>query len=179
MFESSLSANRILKTYSCQTDPNTAVSLLDDSSLIQWRLNELDACFGETMKVFNSPIVSCRVPKHAYNSPDNYRNVVSFCGTSPDVKVNGLCGRFEVKSNLDFDSYDINIDNPLTARVRLCELDSTGRYLFIVTEVEEFTGKQLPAEAGFVKLVCTVVEMSRAEDRDETKSMVERFIYVN
>jgi hypothetical protein len=130
------------------------------------------------MKVFSSPIVACRLPKCAYDSPHNHRNVLSFCASSPDVKANALRGRFEVKSNLAVGCYDLEIDNPLTARIRVCELDASGRYAFFATEVEEFAGKQMPAETGFVKLVCTIVDMGRAEAEEATTVVVERLNYV-
>ena len=123
------------------------------------------------MKVFNSAISDLCLPQVAYNSSYNQNNVISFCGSSPDAKCSLLRRNFKVERNLL--GYDLSVDNPLTTSIKSCQIDANGRFGFMTTEIEDFSGKQLPAEAEFVKLNCTVFDLGQSDG-----CVIEQFSYI-
>lgn len=124
----------------------------------------------EDMKVFNSAITDCCLPQVAYNAHNNQSNVISYCSSSPDARCSLLRGNF--RENTTLLTYDLDIDNPLSAHIRLCKLDRNGRFGFIVNEIEDFAGKQLPAEANFVKVNCLVFDLPN------NNRIIDKFSYV-
>ena len=148
------------------------MSLLDNGNLVQWNLEALghNEIKFEDMKLFNSTIKDCCLPQIAYNSKFNQNNVISYCATSPDAKCNSLIGRFKVKSNIR--TYDLDMDNPLSTSIRLCRMDQNGRFCFIVNEIEDFAGKQIPAENDFVKINCAVLDLA------QNNKIIEQYSYV-
>lgn len=141
LFQSSLSANRILKSCASKIS-DIMLSLLDNGSIILWNLASLkvDAMKFDDMRVHNERVVDCFLTQVANNSTDNSSLALSYCNLSPDAKIQCLNDKFSVKSIIN-DSYN-GLDNPLQTIIKLCAMDDTGTYCFILTEVTEFKGKQ-------------------------------------
>ena len=172
VFQSTLSANRIVKSYSCRRS-DTLLSLLDNGRILQWNLSSLQTneIKFEDMRIFSSPLVDCFVPKIAFDSAHNCGNVLSYCGTSPDLKVHALNDSFQVRSSIK-SCYEPDMDNPLSATVNCCHLDDNGRFCFIVSDIDEFGGKRQPIEANFVKKNCVLLNLA------QNNKIIERFSYI-
>lgn len=171
LFQSSLAANRIVKSYSSELS-DSLISVLDNGSFIYWNLTSLDKNIEfEDMSTFSRPIVDCLLPSIDHDSIENSNIVLSYCGASPDAKIHELKNGFTVKSLLN-NNYNERIDNPLSARIKSISCDDRARYFFIVTDIDEFSGKRIPEESDFLKRVGCLIDIKY------TSVILEKFSYI-
>jgi hypothetical protein len=176
VFQSTLAANRIIKSYSCKTS-DILLSLLDNGQIIKWNLRNLynpNEIKFDDMRIFSSPIIDCCLPSIQFDSIKNRSNVISYSSNSPDLKVHSLsdpCG-FNVTKSIVKNTYDTNIDNPLSIHVESCTIDPNGRYCFILNSINDFAGRNLPTEAYFVKKNCSIIDLT------QNNRLIEKFTYI-
>jgi hypothetical protein len=157
IFQTNLSANRILKSSSSKTS-DMIVSLIDDGSLILWNLTniQVDTMMKfDDMRVHNDRVIDCLLP---LVKNENNNIALTYSNGSPDAKIHNLNNRFNVKSIIT-DSYNQILDNPLKTQIKSCSLDETGMYCFIVTCVQDFKGKQMQ-EKNFSKINCALIDLT-------------------
>ena len=171
IFQSTPSANRIIKSYSSSLN-NSIVSLLDDGHFIYWNLSNINKNINfEDMVLYSNPVANCCLPKLSFKSSNNSMLAISYSTASPDAKLHSLKDKFSVKTVLSA-YYNEQIDNPLSAQIESVHLDEAGRFCLIILNLEEFQGKRLPEDANFIKKVATLVTLN------EDALIIEKFSYI-
>lgn len=171
VFQSTLSANRIIKSYS-SNQSDSLVSLLDDGNLICWNLMNADKNIDfEDMALYGNPVIDCLLPKVDFNAKNNSNMALSYSKGSPDAKLHNLKDKFSIKSVV-CSYYDEKIDNPLSAKIDSIQVDESGRFCFLVIDMDEFYGKRIPEDLGFIKKVGSLIDLN-----NETIIM-EKFSYI-
>ncbi len=173
VFQSTLAANRIKKSCSSAC-LDCIVSLLDDGSLVCWNLKNVDKNLNfENMLVYDSRIVDCLLPRvSSFQADTSSSLLLTYCCTSPDIKVHALKQAGSVCSVLN-SYYDETRDDVLTSHVDSVTVDDTGRFCFVVLETENFAGKRMQEEdMNFVKKCGSLVDM-----HNQVATM-EKFTYI-
>lgn len=173
VFQSTLSANRIMKSYSSRIS-DALLSLLDDGKIILWNLKSIefkDMKF-EDMRMYNDAVVDCIGPAHGIGDNKQIGYAISYSNSSPDAKIHNLREGCIVQSILK--CYDEEgLDNPLTTSIRSITIDDFGRFGFIIYDIEDFQGKRLPDDKDFLKKACSLIDLSSDNHR-----VIEKFSYI-
>jgi hypothetical protein len=174
LFQSTLSANRILKSFPSRLS-DAFISLLDNGTLVVWNVGCVnysgDLTF-ENMNTFHEPITDCLIPAVASTHAANSNLVVSYARDYPDAKVHDLKNYAVASATLAVSSMGEKSDNSLTSCIRFVALDAHGRFCFLVNDVEDFVGKRLPDEQDFVKRICSVIDLTDGNRVVEKMSFV-------
>ncbi len=162
LFQSTLSANRIIKSFPSKIS-DAFVSLLDNGRLIVWNLsciNFKNVTF-EDMNTFHEPITDCLIPNVSHLNAKNSNLIVTFSSLYPDAKIHDLkinCAAKSVLANSLM--VDAVMDNLLTSSIKQITMDDFGRFCFVISDIEEFFGKRLPDEKDFLKRMCTLIDLN-------------------
>ncbi|RNA28355.1 NACHT and WD repeat domain-containing 2-like [Brachionus plicatilis] len=172
VFQSTLSANRIIKTISSRLQ-DLVVSLLDNGKILIWNLEAIDYkdIKFEDQRIFNSKIDACSSPQIGHNSSKNSNLCLVYSGAYPDAKTLHSKRNFYSKSVVKTCYFEKN-DNPFTSQIKLACLDDNGKFCFMVTDVQDFNGKKYPEEEGFYKKICSIIDLGN-ENR-----VIDEFSYV-
>ena len=162
--------------------------MLDNGRLLVWNLEFLAELKSNTpVDLFGAHkgnTIECRLPSVAYNSHRN--NHVAFSlGTNPsngrasNLLMHNLRNNACATRILDDSTQSQSLGGLLdgAAAVSLLAVDSGCRYCFIVGEIDEFAGKQLPSETDFVKKICCLLDVSDVRRRRHHR-MLETFSYI-
>ena len=172
VFQSTLSANRIIKSISSRLQ-DLVVSLLDDGKILIWNLEAIaykDIKF-EDQKIFNSKIEACFLPNIAHNSIKNSNLCLAYSPSYPDAKTLHSKQNFHSNSIVKTCYFEKN-DNPSSSQIKHACLDDNGKFCFLVTDVEDFKGKIYPEEENFYKKICSIIDLGN-ENR-----VIDEFSYV-
>lgn len=172
VFQSTLSANRIIKSISSQLQ-DLIISLLDDGKILIWNLEAIaykDIKF-EDQKIFNSKIEACFLPKIAHSSTKNSNLCLAYCRSYPDAKTLHSKRNFHSNSIVKT-CYFEKKDNPSTSQIKHACLDDNGKFCFLVADVEDFKGKIYPEEEGFYKKICSIIDLGN------DNRVIDEFSYV-
>ena len=157
-FQSTLSANRIIRSYSSLRS-DSLVSVLDNDTILIWNLKSVefkDMKF-EDMKIHNGSVIDCLTPEIRQNEELPINFSISYCSQSPDAKVINIKDGGVVSSILKcYD--DERLDNPLKTHISLVALEKYGHFCFIVYDIEDFYGKN-PEEKDFIKKSCFLINL--------------------
>jgi hypothetical protein len=172
IFQATLAANRILKSFSSYIS-DTIVSLLDDGTVLVWNLENIDIQLKfEDMKMFSDQVSDCLLPQTPFDSVNNSKIAISYTKVSPDLHVHNLEDGFTLKSLLKT-HYNEEKDDPLTITVKLIVSDDNLSYICIVYDVEDFVGKNNDHESDFIKRVCSIINTNSEEYK-----VIETFSYL-
>ena len=171
VFQSTPSANRIVKSYSSNLS-NTLVSLLDSGHFICWNLSNVDKKMNfEDMVLYCNPVANCCLPKINFLSPSSSLLAISYSTASPDAKLHSLKDKFATKTVLSA-YYNEQIDNPLTAQIESVFIDQAAQFCLLILNLEEFQGKRIPEDDNFIKKVATLITLN------EDALIIEKFSYI-
>ncbi|CAF0731081.1 unnamed protein product [Brachionus calyciflorus] len=161
IFQSTLSANRIIKSLSSNLQ-DQVVSLLDNGKILVWNLKSIEMNHNvhfEDQKIFNTKIESCHLPKIAHNSLKNSNLCLTYTKEYPDAKTLDSKNNFHSKSIVKT-CFDEKSDNSFTSVIKLVCLDENGKFCFIVSDIDDFNGKKIPEEKDFYKKICSIIDLS-------------------
>ncbi len=171
VFQSSPSANRIIKSYSSNLT-NSIVSLLDNGHFIFWNLSNVDKNMNfEDMMLYSNPVANCCLPKINFFSTNSSLLAISYSIASPDAKLHSLKDKFSTKTVLSA-YYNEQIDNPLTAQIESVCVDDAAQFCLIILNLDEFQGKRIPEDDDFIKKVATLITLN------EDALIIEKFSYI-
>ncbi len=164
LFQSSLSANRIIKTLTSKLQsPSMAVSLLDNYQILIWNLD----CLGsfkdlnyENMNSFNDQVKNCLFSTSLKHTSDlNSNLLVTYSKTYPDVKMHDFKNNCAVQSLIKSVDLCEKCDNIITSIVKSIVMCDRARFCFIQIEIDDFFGKRMPDEKDFIKRVCCLIDL--------------------
>ena len=172
VFQSTVSANRIVKSYKSRLS-DILVSVLDTGKLVCWNLAsvELKGVKFSEFKVYNEPVKDCLIPNRKHNTSAEPDFFISYSSQSPDANMHDLTAACAVSGIVR--AITNGDDNPLACRINSIVLDENGHFCFVICDVEEFIGKQLPEEKDFIKRLCTLIDLTQG-----THSIIQQFSFI-